>query len=65
MVITSCTRNAVTLYRVRGFESHTLRQMRTAILIQNCGFFYSFDIAALRKKAFILSICSLLGAYDL
>ncbi len=28
-VITSCTRNAVVLYRARGFESHTLRQKAT------------------------------------
>ncbi len=39
-VITSCTRNAVVLYRARGFESHTLRQTLTSTSgFVACGLF--------------------------
>ncbi len=39
-VITSCTRNAVVLYRARGFESHTLRQKSTSTSgFAACGLF--------------------------
>ena len=39
-VITSCTRNAVVLYRARGFESHTLRQKPTSTSgFAACGLF--------------------------
>ena len=39
-VITSCTRNAVVLYRARGFESHTLRQkIQSTSGFAACGLF--------------------------
>ncbi len=37
-VITSCTRNAVVLYRARGFESHTLRLVEPPVFMQDIQF---------------------------
>ncbi len=41
-VITSCTRNAVVLYRARGFESHTLRYIK-AYQFHNRNFYSDPD----------------------
>ncbi len=53
MVITSCTRNAVVLYRARGFESHTLRQKFTSTSgFAACGFFHSAAFSGSKSSAF-------------